>query len=842
MAAAKTATGSRSSTRSNKASSRSRKSSNKRSAARTATQSVLRRHSRDLIGIAAIAAGLLVAGSVWADLVGRVGDGIDTALSYLVGFLRVLVPISLIAIGYVTIRGHRIRTPSRPSRPIQEDDPESPTPLAPAEEEPSDPLARTLIGSIGILIAATGILHVTSGRPGISDDIGDAGGVLGLAIGGTIHAWADVWGSILILFLIGFIALIVLTQLSVTIVAEAFWRYIVKPIGRLIRSGFRSSKETLFGDLRTSTPEPNEPSQEITPADPPTELENPFDPPDEANQIPAQTSGSETAAVATTTKKRKRKAGSKWILPPMEFLAGSPTRVVDQSNVAARGELLHRTLEDFGVPTHLLEPVVGPTVTRFVLELGEGVKVSKLESLRKDIAYAMASPDVRILAPIPGQRAIGVEVPNLDRQVVALGDVLRSNEARAAKHPLEVAVGCDINGRSTMANLAAMPHLLIAGATGAGKSSCINSIITSILMRSTPDEVRMILVDPKRVEMGQYDRIPHLLTAPVTDPRKAANALAWAVREMERRYDRLHATGFRDITGYNAAVAADEIKQPVGRKDEDGEPLRYEHMPFYLVVVDELADLMMVAARDVEDSIARLAQMARAVGIHLVIATQRPSVNIITGVIKANVPTRLAFAVSSLTDSRVILDQPGAERLVGKGDMLLLGASSSMPHRIQGCWVTETEVRKIVEHWVEQAPEFEDNESVAGEVEGDQLTIAGTDEIETAIGVGSGNTSGGAGNGAGTGDSITTAIDDITAPPFDPESDDELLQAAMELIVQTQLGSTSMLQRKLRVGFARAGRLMDLLEEQGVVGPSTGSKAREVLMSPEDLENRRAAS
>ena len=350
-----------------------------------------------------------------------------------------------------------------------------------------------------------------------------------------------------------------------------------------------------------------------------------------------------------------------------------------------------------------------------MLELGEGVKVSKLESLRKDIAYAMASPDVRILAPIPGRRAIGVEVPNSDRQVIALGDILSSREARQATHPLEVAIGRDINGKNVMVNLATMPHVLIAGATGAGKSSCLNSLLTSILMRTTPEQVRMILIDPKRVEMGQYDKAPHLLTAPVTDPRQAANALAWAVREMERRYDLLHKVGFRDITGYNKAVDEGTVQPGLGEVDEHGEPLEYKRLPFMLVVVDELADLMMVAARDVEESIARIAQMARAVGIHLVIATQRPSVNVITGVIKANVPARLAFAVSGLTDSRVILDQPGAERLVGKGDLLMLGPSSSSPHRVQGCWVEEAEVRSIVKHWIDQAPDFTDDQSVGAD-------------------------------------------------------------------------------------------------------------------------------
>ena len=585
---------------------------------------------------------------------------------------------------------------------------------------------------------------------------------------------------------------------------------------------------------------------------------------------------------------------SKWRLPSSHLLSTTESRQIDLIEVKKRGQLLRATLAQFNVPTRLLEPVVGPTITRFVLELGEGVKVSKLESLRKDIAYSMASPDVRILAPIPGQRAIGVEVPNLSRQVVSLGDVLGSQEARTAVHPLEVAVGVDINGSSIMMNLAATPHMLIAGATGSGKSSCLNSIITSVLMRSTPDEVRMILVDPKRVEMGQYDNVPHLLTSPVTDPRKAANALAWAVREMERRYDLLHATGFRDITGYNAAVKRGELAPLPGQQDKQGELISYQRLPFILVVVDELADLMMVAARDVEESIARLAQMARAIGIHLVIATQRPSVNVITGLIKANIPTRLAFAVSSITDSRVILDQAGAERLVGRGDMLQVGPSSSVPHRIQACWVTEKEVKNVVESWVKQEPDFLDDPSVAT----DESNSESSDKSETkknlkahqhtqlshqhnkgnphakeslsglGLGLGVSTSSSSTPSGSSTSspskhlpsthlsstssaeaslnaslgtditDSILDAIEKPYRQPDKQNNEDALLGQAMELVVRSQLGSTSMLQRKLRVGFARAGRIMDLLEQRGVVGPSTGSKAREVLITVEELEAR----
>ncbi len=494
---------------------------------------------------------------------------------------------------------------------------------------------------------------------------------------------------------------------------------------------------------------------------------------------------------------------SKWKLPSLKLLSGSDPKKGNEEEAARMGAALEQALAAHDVETKLVGMVIGPTVTRYELELAPGVKVSRVTSLSKDIAYAMASPDVRILAPIPGRQAIGVEVPNRDRQVVSLGGILASAEARDATHPLEVAIGRDINAKPVMMDLSRMPHILIAGATGAGKSSCINSMITSVLMRSTPDQVRMILVDPKMVEMAQYEHVPHLLTQPVTDPKKAANALAWACREMDRRYEILASVGVRDIDGYNEAYdqGAFEEDRKLGVEDSESK----ERLPLILVVVDELADLMMVAPRDVEDSICRIAQKARAVGIHLVVATQRPSINVITGVIKANIPARLAFAVSSQTDSRVILDQQGAERLVGRGDMLLLSPTSTSPQRIQGAWVTEAEVRNVVAAWRRQAAAMKP-------ISSSSVTSDG-----------------------GDGDDDPLAPAPSTAAAGGGDDEDELLAQAMRLVVDSQLGSTSMLQRKLRVGFARAGRLMDLLEQRGVVGPSEGSKAREVLMTPDEL-------
>jgi S-DNA-T family DNA segregation ATPase FtsK/SpoIIIE len=720
-------------------------------------------------GLLLVALGVVSALGIYADLTGPVGRFLRDLTGLLFGWGRLALPVAIAGVGLALLQG----------RPRQEP-------------------ARVVIGTVFLVVAGSGLLHLVNGTPrwtDPADDLRAAGGLVGATVAEPLRSLLAVPGATLILCALGLVGLLVLLRLS----ARDAWGHVAR--------GAKKSVDVLSGSARhiaaatttevderidatrrhpatlTVVPPLEDEAPPLAEADAPEENAEPeitVSVPEHAEPVAA-----DQLAIDLGPAHRE----GPWRLPALALLKRSTAVEIDRRMIEAGGRTLEHALAAHGVETRLVGMTVGPTVTRYELELGPGVKVAKVTSLHKDIAYAMASPDVRILAPIPGKSAIGVEVPNRDRQLVALADILATEEARKATHPLEVALGKDIAGRAVMSNLAEMPHILIAGATGAGKSSCINSLITSILVRSTPDQVRMILIDPKRVELGQYNGLPHLLTQVVVNPKRAANALSWAVKEMERRYELLYEVGVRDITGYNTAFDRGDLKP------EPGEDKEYKRLPFILVVVDELSDLMMVAARDVEDSICRIAQMARAVGIHLVIATQRPSVDVITGVIKANVPSRLAFAVSSQTDSRVILDQPGAERLVGKGDMLLLTANTSSGRRVQGAWVGEDEVRKVAAHWKRQArPDY---------VEG----VEGED-------------AGGADRGfASSGD-----------------SDDELLRAARDLVVRSQLGSTSMLQRKLKVGFARAGRLMDLLEESGVVGPSEGSKARAVLMTVAELE------
>jgi len=760
--------------------------------------------------------GVLTALGLAGDAAGGVGRGLGSVAGALFGLARYVVPMVCIGLAVLCFWWR----PREVSLAVAEAHDDAESDDGPVVDREPAPL-RVAIGLILLGIAALGLLHLAAGAPALDaplDDLRDAAGLTGAIFGAPLASIAGVAGAAVIfagLALLGALLAPGIPMRRVLAGAGGGARWVgrqarafteLKPVDgatAVSDDAAEDDEPALFDDdpypthldsgelERADDTEPDEAPPEVDDVPSPStvslydvEADTPVDVP----VVDAGPGGQMAIDLGPA-----HRTGA-WNLPPTNLLKRGDGKGPERRFVEEGGKVLEATLHQHGVDAQLVGMTIGPTVTRYELELAPGVKVNRVTSLSHDIAYAMASPDVRILAPIPGRSAIGVEVPNRQRQLVTLGDILSSPEARDATHPLEVGLGRDIAGRAHMLNLATLPHVLIAGATGAGKSSCINSLVTSLLMRNTPDQVRLILVDPKRVELGAYNDLPHLLTPVVTNPKKAANALDWAVREMDMRYEMLAEVGVRDITGYNAAFDRGELPTP-----DDPDPITgkgYERLPFIVIVVDELNDLMMVAARDVEASICRIAQMARAVGIHLVIATQRPSVDVITGVIKANVPSRLAFSVTSLADSRVILDQAGAEKLVGKGDLLMVTASSSRPQRIQGAWVDEECVRKVAAHWKRQAS--------------GSTYVAGVADD-------------GAGGSGGSG--------------VDPDDDgDELLGEAMSLVVRSGLGSTSMLQRKLRVGFARAGRLMDLLERKGVVGPSEGSKARTVLMTVEELE------
>ncbi|WP_461087647.1 DNA translocase FtsK [Streptomyces deserti] len=802
-------------------------------------------HRKDGIALLLLAIALIVAAGTWADLKGPVGDLVEILVTGAFGRLDLLVPILLAVIAVRFIR--------HPEKP--------------------EANGRIVIGLSALVIGVLGQVHIACGSPPRSEGmqaIRDAGGLIGWAAATPLsYTMTDVL-AVPLLVLLTIFGLLVVTATPVNAVPQR-----LRLLG--VKLGIVHDPDTdEFGEdearyeeqwrealparprRRKSAPESHDPDaaeQEALSrrrgrprrsAVPQPDMERPMDAVDVAAAAAAALDGAvlhgmppspivadltqgvrvgdrepttptpvpaarpqpdkpredklkgdvpdltkappaETRDLPARAEQLQLSGDITYALPSLDLLErGGPGKARSAANDAIVAALT-TVFTEFKVDARVTGFTRGPTVTRYEVELGPAVKVERITALTKNIAYAVASPDVRIISPIPGKSAVGIEIPNTDREMVNLGDVLRLAAAAEDDHPMLVALGKDVEGGYVMANMAKMPHILVAGATGSGKSSCINCLITSIMMRATPEDVRMVLVDPKRVELTAYEGIPHLITPIITNPKRAAEALQWVVREMDLRYDDLAAYGFRHIDDFNEAVRNGKVKPQEGSERE------LQPYPYLLVIVDELADLMMVAPRDVEDAIVRITQLARAAGIHLVLATQRPSVDVVTGLIKANVPSRLAFATSSLADSRVILDQPGAEKLIGKGDGLFLPMGANKPVRMQGAFVTEEEVAAVVQHCKDQmAPVFRDD------------VVVGTKqkkEIDEDIG------------------------DDL-----------DLLCQAAELVVSTQFGSTSMLQRKLRVGFAKAGRLMDLMESRNIVGPSEGSKARDVLVKPDELD------
>ena len=738
-------------------------------------------HRRDGLAFALIAVGVVAGAGIWWRAAGPIGRYLEIGSRSVVGAAAMALPLMLLVIGIALMRSD----PQPDKRP------------------------RLVIGALLFILAILGILHIFSDLP--EDNLRQryAGGALGYFSGGLLAKGITSWVALPVLLLVLGFGVLVFTGTRFRDIPTRLREMGMDPEDREAEGiDLPGAEEPASSPEMPAEAEPvrlRRPSRRrqasATEGDgeqlplPETaigeDIPLPPEPPRPPRKRPKPTEVKETPQAKEQQGQlalTPRVVDGDYTLPDPNILeAGDAPKARSRANDTMI-EAITGVLDQFAIDAQVTGFTRGPTVTRYEVELGPGVKVEKITALTKNIAYAVATDNVRLLAPIPGKSAVGIEVPNSDREMVRLGDVLRSNTAVKDTHPMVIGLGKDIEGHMVTANLAKMPHLLCAGSTGSGKSSFVNSMLVSLLARATPDEVRMILIDPKMVELTPYEGIPHLITPIITQPKKAAAALTWLVEEMEQRYQDMQANRVRHVDDFNKKVRSGEITAPPGSERE------YRPYPYILAIVDELADLMMTAPRDVEDAIVRITQKARAAGIHLVLATQRPSVDVVTGLIKTNVPSRLAFATSSLTDSRVILDQPGAEKLIGMGDGLYLPMGASKPVRIQGAYITDEEINGIVSFVKEQAqPEYQDGVTAA--------KAADKKEVDEEIG------------------------DDL----------DVLLQAA-ELIVTSQFGSTSMLQRKLRVGFAKAGRLMDLLESRGVVGPSEGSKARDVLVKPDELD------